>query len=352
MKRKKILFCHTGLSTFVKSDLEILSKEYEVIPYYYRLGTTPMMKIINIFSSFLFALKWVWKVDVVFCWFGGYHGFFPVLLSKIFKKKSIIVVGGYDAAYVPSISYGIFYTGGFQLWCVKMIYKWATWICPVDESLVKSTNYYADPCGVGYKTGILNFIPLVQSKMVVLPTGYVEPKMPRSDLKKSGILSIAMIQNDKDFYLKGLDIVIDLANKLGQYSFTFVGIDPYYFKTIESKIPENLQIMFPLDNNSLMEVYMNHKIYLQISMSEGLPNSLCEAMLFGCIPIGSNVNGIPKAIGNTGFILYEKKIQTLIGYVVEAMELDDKQGQKARERILEMFPLEKRVSSLLSIINC
>ncbi len=351
MKKKKILFCHTGLSSFVNCDLEILSNEYEVISYHYKLRTTSMMKIANLFSSFFFALKWIWKIDVVYVWFAGYHGFFPIFFAKLFKKKSIIIVGGYDASYVPSISYGVFFNNGFQLWCVTKMYNWVTWICPVDESLVESTNYYADPSGVGYKTGILNFMPYLKSKIVVIPTGYLPSVNLPGDVVKSGVLCVAIIENERDYFLKGFDVMIEIAKLLEDFNFTMVGVAPNYYKLIASKIPKNIDVVFQLKYDILVKVYQKHKAYIQISMSEGLPNSLCEAMLYECIPIGSNVGGIPKAIGNSGFILHEKKPEELTNLIHQAIEMDEQQGQRASERILKEFPLERRVNLLLNIIN-
>jgi len=53
------------------------------------------------FSFLLF--KGVLWADITFSWFADTHAFLAVLLSKLFRKKSIVVVGGYEVANVPEI---------------------------------------------------------------------------------------------------------------------------------------------------------------------------------------------------------------------------------------------------------
>ncbi|MBK7697247.1 MAG: glycosyltransferase [Saprospiraceae bacterium] len=63
--------------------------------------------------------------------------------------------------------------------------------------------------------------------------------------------------------------------------------------------------MFPNKQES-KELYTKHKIFAIPSMTEGLPNTLCEAMLCGCIPVGSNIEVIAHIINDTGLTLISK----------------------------------------------
>jgi glycosyltransferase involved in cell wall biosynthesis len=340
------------MSTFVKTDYEILSEEYDVITNHYSVGTNKMMKLFNIISSSFFAVKWVWRVDVVYCWFAGFHGFFPILISKLLGKKSIIIVGGYDAVSIPSLEYGVFYRRNLLQWCVRKIYGWATWICPVDESLVQSTNYYADPSGKGYKTGILNHMHVDESKIVVIPTGYDERIIKMIKIYNSfDIISVGYVNDDQNFTRKGFDFIFELAKVLPHLKIVIVGFTSDYLNKLKLSTPSNITIVNFVGQEELIKLFSSSKIDLQLSLAEGLPNTLCEAMLCECIPIGSDVNGIPKAIGNTGYVLKVKNVDILKSYIEEALKMDANQGALARERIMSMFPLSKRIEGLKTIIN-
>ncbi len=350
VSKKKILFCHTGLSTFVQTDLDLLLEEYEVITYHYKLGTTKMMKLMNIISSFFFALNWVRQVDVVYVWFGGYHGFFPVLFSKLLGKKSIIIVGGYDASYVPSIKYGVFYQKGFQLWVIKRIYKWATYICPVDESLVKSINYYSDPTGIGYSSGILNHMALAEAKIKIVPTGYHDQKFSKiSKAFEFDVMSVGYVIDNENFLRKGFDLVLMVAKILPNLKFGIIGLDFRVLNNIE--IPPNVRVIEFVSQDYLPGYYSSSRIFLQLSLAEGLPNTLCEAMLCECIPIGANVNGIPKAIGSTGYILNEKNVGNLKSLIELAMKDINEKGSECRKYIQINFPISKRKNSIDELIT-
>ena len=121
--------------------------------------------------------------------------------------------------------------------------------------------------------------------------------------------------------------------------------------TFYNSISENITIKEFVDHDQMINLLSASKVYLQLSLSEGLPNTLCEAMLCECIPIGSDVNGIPKAIGNTGYVLKVKNVDILKSYIEEALKMDANQGALARERIMSMFPLSKRIEGLKTIIN-
>ena len=84
--------------------------------------------------------------------------------------------------------------------------------------------------------------------------------------------------------------------------------------------------------------------------SARLPNGLCEAMLSGCIPIGTPVNGIPRAIGNRGLLVQEGEEDEAFRF---AMDLSDYGGMRARARarIRNLFPLERRRQGLRRVLE-
>ena len=102
----------------------------------------------------------------------------------------------------------------------------------------------------------------------------------------------------------------------------------------------------------MQALYDKHEFYIQISMSEGFPNAICEAMECNCIPIGSNVAAIPEIIGDTGFILYKRDIEKFKALLNEAMQSDKKAlAKKARERIMTKYPKDLREKKLLSLLD-
>lgn len=80
-----------------------------------------------------------------------------------------------------------------------------------------------------------------------------------------------------------------------------------------------------------------------------MPNTLSEAMLLECIPVGSNINGIPDAIGDTGIVIKHRKVENLEAGIAEALKLNS--GKMARQRVLDMFSFEKREKEILNIMS-
>ena len=105
-------------------------------------------------------------------------------------------------------------------------------------------------------------------------------------------------------------------------------------------------------NEELIDIFSSCEFYLQLSMAEGFPNSLCEAMLCECIPIGSNVFSIPEIIGDSGFVLKNRSGDELKQILQQALNADkDVLKKKARLRITENYTLESRKAKLLSLCS-
>jgi len=97
------------------------------------------------------------------------------------------------------------------------------------------------------------------------------------------------------------------------------------------------------------------EFYVQFSASEGFPNSICEAMLLECIPIGSCVGAMPEIIGDTGLVVSTNDLGLITKKITELMHLDSStrklMGRAARNRIVENYPLERRSRLLNELIS-
>ncbi len=75
-------------------------------------------------------------------------------------------------------------------------------------------------------------------------------------------------------------------------------------------------------------------------------------MMCGCIPVGSNVGGIPDIIGNTGFILYKRDAEEFKKLLKQAMSCDKQAySVRARQRIMSNYPKDLRENQLLPLLR-
>jgi len=63
--------------------------------------------------------------------------------------------------------------------------------------------------------------------------------------------------------------------------------------------------------------------------------------------VGSNVNGIPDAIGDTGIVVKRRLADDLEKAILEALALNT--GKSARQRVLDLFSFNLREEKLLKI---
>ena len=291
----------------------------------------------------------VMKCNLVFCWFADVNAFYSVLFAKIFRKKSIVVVGGVDAAYYPKYNYGYFSKFSSRL-LATLTYKLVDRILPVDPSLKRNLVQY------------LPFKKEIEKKTFCIPTGYNSKEWTPKGKKKDIILTVLANIDMNTFLRKGILTFIKAANFFPEFLFVVVGkiskdmqttILPTLMKTYhnDSCIPSNVSFIGFVSRQQLLDMYNKSKVYCQLSLSEGLPNSLCEAMLCKCVPVGTFVNGIPEAIGNRGFYVKFENLPSTVKGIKKALNNNSNLGTLARHRIMSKFPLSKREKDLIQIIE-
>lgn len=304
--------------------------------------------VFNRLKEFVITLFHAYSSKAVISWFNDYHTLFPVILSKVLKTPSLIIVGGYDAINCKNC-HGLFSKNNIRQTIGRYNYESANMIWVVHKSLrdgCPTTNQSDNDI----ESGILTFIPELETPIREVPTGYDPTFWTPSTKKKSlTVLTVGLIRSEGIFWRKGIPLFIELAKLMPDLNFKIVGLFPEV--TEIALIPKlgNLLIQGPLNQNELLAEYQDSMFYFQGSVIEGLPNVLCEAMLCGCIPIGRPIFGIPDAIGNTGHLIQNpKNLEPVVSFIQNA---NHDLGRKARERVTQKYPSDHRSDKFRSFLE-
>jgi glycosyltransferase involved in cell wall biosynthesis len=270
------------------------------------------------------------------------------LLSKPLRCKCTIIAGGVDCVYYPQIGYG--YMGKSLIsWFTRFSFRHCDLILPKHESLIEFEDHFNEP---NLKQGLKYHIRNLETPYKVIPNGFnnqIFKKNSSEKIKNSYITAAIGLNKDTNIKLKGIDLIISAARYFPNSSFTIIGGAHIQDK---KNVPYNVSLLPPLNQTGLVEHLSRSEFYLQLSMSEGFPNGICEAMLCECIPIGSSVNSIPEIIGETGEILTKRDTDEFIAVLKKTENsYSNEKGQACRKRIIDFYSLENRTSKLLDAVD-
>jgi len=351
--KEKILFIFPEKSAFINKDIAFLSKRYKVvIPDH--TWTDKTMTPINFFRQILFLANNLHHAKAVFVMFGGYWSFLPALAGRLSGTPVYIIPGGTDCVSFPSLGYG-----SLRKPLMRLFIKWSFGLCtellPVDQSLVLS-DYNYHPASDYKKQGFRYFFPGLRTPYRVIHNGF-DPDFFKSDLaaKKPGsFIAVAPVNNMMRVKVKGIDLVTGLARQFPQCSFTIVGVSAEISSRLEP-LPPNLALLRWLPQSEFISLLAESQYILQLSVSEGFPNALCEAMLCHCIPIGSSVGPIPNIIGNTGYLMESPDPEYLSERFEKILAVDPaisyQMGLNARERVASLFHISRREKAFLELLE-
>jgi len=324
-----ILFIGSSESTFVQRDFELLSKHYEVHnlepPKSKEEWPEYIRKVKELMSKCVISLGW----------FAGWHTLPMVHYANKYRKPSMVVVGGYDAVSFPEIRYGAFSNLKERI-PAKYVLKNVDLILPVSHYLMKE---------------IIKNAKISLEKIILIHLG-VDPHFWRPNGEKDNmVLTVATARDMRRIKIKGLDTFVKAAKYVPEAKFVLIGIEGDARKYLESIAAQNVEIKGYIPNRELLPYYQRAKVYAQLSISEAFGVTLAEAMLSGCIPVGTKRGGIPEVIGDTGFYVPYGNAEATAKVIREALQAPKELGLKARKRIANLYPIERRENELVRGIS-
>lgn len=360
-RRLRILFVKRddANAKFVTNDIQILKKHFdvEVDEVFLPKNLFIVFTFIRSFFKYLFRIP---SFDIIYTWFADYHSFLPVMISKFLGRKSIVCAGGYESTYIPEIEMGVYTSATMRKrlrrYCTTYSLANCSMILPVDDSLIENVNTYiysAEPGKSPLHDGIKNMIPGIMTPMRTVRLGYDADIFKRKDevSKTRAVVSAGLIMNGYEFKRKGFDVLVECAKKMPDVKFILIGLNDEHHDMLNSSGIKNLELHKKVTYEELIKLYSSAKVYAQLSLFEGMPSTICEAMLCNCVPVGSDVNGIPDIIGDTGIVVKKKDIELIVDSISKALELPESYGVRARERIINLFELGKREKELVEIVH-
>ncbi|HCM16101.1 MAG TPA: hypothetical protein DHW79_09215 [Candidatus Cloacimonas sp.] len=345
------LFLYPNDSSFTRVDENILGQIMPVTSICLRQSEGKWTYLRRLCSIFPAVLKHS-NAGLCLCWFADYHAFVMVLAAKLLKRKSIVFIGGYDAVYYPEFAYGVYHRA-LRKFCAVYALKHCDLIIANHEALLSSENTYYNPGG--HPEGVFKLIPRLKTPAVTVYNSITDDAPTVINLKrKQQILSVGGTARPEDFYNKGYDMLLHAVKAFPGWQFMIVGIDKKWWDTLEqrhalSAMP-NLKIHPKLTHKEVLDLMNESDIYVQASISEGMPNALIEAMMYGCKALGSNVAGIPYIIGDNGKIIGERKSTALIEGLRELMTKDVDREAIAQD-IRARFSVQNRQKGLRKAIK-
>jgi glycosyltransferase involved in cell wall biosynthesis len=351
-KPVRIFYFYAHATSSIQKDLEILRSRHSVTDHSF--PSREKWKIPFLFvEQILFLIKNAFFENryIIMVQSAGYHSLIPCIWAKLFGHKSIILVEDSDCVAFPSLGYG-----HFQNLLMKHFTRWSFQLVNVvvagHKSMFLRDNAYAG--AEESRQGILNFIPNAPFERNVIPGGF-DPSLFRinSSYMARRPLSFICISDSNSTpilqKINGTDLVIELAKRFTRASFTVVGGK----KIKVSELPPNVEILDSISSKDLPSQFNRHRFYIQLSITEGFPNALCEAMACGCIPVVSDVAGMPEIVQSFGGIAKQMNSKSIDEAVRDAVRKSERPGMSAdmSRWVSKRYPLERRRRELLLLIE-
>jgi glycosyltransferase involved in cell wall biosynthesis len=321
----RLLYVHSRKASFVAIDREILAERFEIEDLYQPGRVPDVPKVVG-------AVR---RADVVFGWFASWHTFLPVTLAWLLRKPSVMVIGGFDTANMPDISYG-HQRGGLRRQASRWIFRRAA-------RLITNSSYSLSE--------IERNTPIPPERVTVVHHGVPDPFGEEPGTKERTALTVGAIDRTT-LVQKGQLPFVQAARELPDVRFVFAGkwLDDAV-EELRAVAPPNVEFTGWLSDDDLHAAYRGAAVYVQASRHEGFGLAVAEAMLAGCVPVVMNVTAMPEVVGDAGVLIDSQEPAAVADGIGRALAMGPGAAARARERVLTTFPMERRREGILRVVD-
>jgi len=348
-ERPPLLYLYPVRTSFIERDIALLSLHFDV--HYHALLRGPKWTLPwRLVLQAVFLLRHTaWNKDVI-CHFAGYHSVLPAIIGR----RCLIILAGNDCASFPNIGYGN-HRKRLLACATRFSARHATHLLPVDGTLMRCTQTYDADAPAAQ--GIMSFTINLDTPYTVVPYGFdaVQWRPNDQDERDTGLLicvAVGIAPDNATHLRKGIDLLLQAAVELPSMRFVVVGAEE---AGIYTALPSNVQVLGRVGPDELRNLLTTASWYMQVSVMEGFPNALCEAMLCGCIPIVSNVAAMPRIVDSIGIVVPHRNAAELVNALRLADGLSGEErllrSRSARERIQQQHTMELRADALLKVLQ-
>ena len=322
----RILFVYSRESSFVGIDRNVLSERWTVRDWRQQ---GPLVNLVALVRAVIAS-------DLVFGWFASWHTFWPVTLAWLFRRPSVLVIGGYDTANLPEVPYGI--QGR------PVMGRVSRWVMRRATRLLANSEY--SRAEAQRNAGV------DAARVTVVHHGVPDPfgELPAGERERMA-LTVGIVDR-RNVDRKGLGPFVRAARLLPDVRFVIAGRwDDAAADELRASASDNVTLTGWVEDEVLNRYYRSASVYVQASAHEGFGLSVAEGMLAGCIPVTTRAGALPEVVGEVGIQVDGQDSDALADAIARALEEGPDQRAAARERVLRCFPLELRRAGIQGLVE-
>jgi glycosyltransferase involved in cell wall biosynthesis len=318
----RVLYVHSRRNTFTRIDLEALRERYEVEEYF-QPGPLPRVR------ELVAKLR---RADVVFGWFASWHTLAALNLARLMHVPTVLIIGGFDTAAVPEINYGN-QQDRIRGMRARLAIRAA-------DRLITNSHYLEGE--------IERNIGIPPERVRVVHHGladrFGDPGEPAGDGRVA--LTVGAVHS-WNLERKGHRAFVEAARELPDVEFVLAGgWEDDAIDQLRALAADNVTFTGFLSDADLDAEFRRAGVYVQASWHEGFGLAVAEAMLAACVPVVTEAGALPEVVGDTGVTIPAVDAGDIAAGVSEALGRWPEQGRRARERVLECFPLSARAEGI------